>query len=116
MGHDSCLGEKRQSAYNGFVGTKNISLPPELEAYVDAKVASGYYSHASEVVRDGIRLMMKEEAEKLEWLRNAVAEGFKSAEDGPLYTSEEAFARAKELGRARLAAERAKQQKTGKKK
>lgn len=57
------------------MGTKNISLPKELEAYVDAKVASGQYAHASEVVRDGIRLLMKEEAEKLEWLRNAIAIG-----------------------------------------
>jgi antitoxin ParD1/3/4 len=57
------------------MGTKNISLPKELEAYVDAKVKSGQYAHASEVVRDGIRLLMREEAEKLEWLRNAIALG-----------------------------------------
>jgi antitoxin ParD1/3/4 len=56
------------------MGTKNISLPLELEAYIDAKVASGEYAHASEVVRDGIRLLMQEEARKLEWLRNAIAE------------------------------------------
>ncbi|MGA7354964.1 MAG: type II toxin-antitoxin system ParD family antitoxin [Candidatus Cybelea sp.] len=55
------------------MGTKNISLPTELEAYIDAKVESGQYAHASEVVRDGIRLLMKEEAEKLAWLRNAIA-------------------------------------------
>jgi antitoxin ParD1/3/4 len=57
------------------MGTKNISLPKELEAYIDAKVESGQYAHASEVVREGIRLLMKEEAEKLEWLRNAIALG-----------------------------------------
>jgi antitoxin ParD1/3/4 len=56
------------------MGTKNISLPQELEEYIDAKVASGEYAHASEVVRDGIRLLMRQEAEKLEWLRNALAE------------------------------------------
>ena len=57
------------------MGTKNISLPEDLEAYVDAKVASGEYANAGEVVRDGIRLLMREEAEKLEWLRNALAVG-----------------------------------------
>ena len=57
------------------MGTKNISLPPELEQYVDAKVESGEYAHASEVVRDGLRLLMRQEAEKLEWLRNAIAQG-----------------------------------------
>lgn len=56
------------------MGTKNISLPKELEAYIDAKVASGEYAHASEVVRDGVRLLMQEEAQKLEWLRNAISE------------------------------------------
>jgi antitoxin ParD1/3/4 len=57
------------------VGTKNISLSAELEAYIDAKVASGEYAHASEVVRDGVRLLMREEATKLEWLRDAIAVG-----------------------------------------
>ena len=66
------------------MGTKNISLPPELQQFVEAKVASGEYAHFSEVVRDGLRLLMKRDAEKLEWLREAVAEGVWSAEDEPL--------------------------------
>jgi antitoxin ParD1/3/4 len=64
------------------VGAKNISLPSELEAYIDAKVTSGEYSHASEVVRDGVRLLMREEAQKLEWLRNAIAEAEQSIAAG----------------------------------
>jgi antitoxin ParD1/3/4 len=71
------------------MGTKNISLPPELETYVDAKVASGEYAHASEVVRDGIRLLMQLEAEKLEWLRNAIQEGIDAVERGEVYTERE---------------------------
>ncbi len=31
--------------------TRNVSLTPELEAFVDGKVASGRYRSASEVVR-----------------------------------------------------------------
>jgi antitoxin ParD1/3/4 len=84
------------------MGTKNISLPPELEAYVDAKVASGEYAHASEVVRDAIRLAMRKEAEKLEWLRNAIQEGI----DSPIVDmdEDEIFEGVKRRGREALAA------------
>ena len=71
------------------MGTKNISLPKELEDYIDAKVASGEYAHASEVVRDGVRLIMQEEARKLEWLREAIAKGLADIEAGRTVTSEE---------------------------
>jgi antitoxin ParD1/3/4 len=90
------------------VGTKNISLPPELEAYVDAKVKSGEYAHASEVVRDGLRLLMREEAEKLEWLRDAIAEGIRSLHEGPTIPGEEIVETVKREGRARLKREREK--------
>jgi antitoxin ParD1/3/4 len=82
------------------MGTKNISLPTELEAYVDAKVASGEYAHASEVVRDGLRLLMQAEARKLEWLRNAIAEGEESIAAGRTFTPAELR---KELARRREA-------------
>jgi antitoxin ParD1/3/4 len=81
------------------VGTKNISLPEDLEAYVDAKVASGEYAHASEVMRDGLRMLMREEAEKLEWLRNAVAQGVADADAGDLLPAKEVFAEVKRRGR-----------------
>lgn len=92
------------------MGTKNISLPPDLEEYVDAKVESGEYAHASEVVRDGIRLLMKHEAEKLEWLRNAIAVGRASADRGDLLSEdqvgEEINKQAQKLMRARQKAQR----------
>jgi antitoxin ParD1/3/4 len=71
------------------MGTKNISLPKELEAYIDAKVASGEYAHASEVVRDAIRLLMQQEAEKLEWLRAAIAKGEADIAAGRTLTSQQ---------------------------
>jgi len=71
------------------MATKNISLPEDLEAYVDAKVASGEYAHASEVVRDGLRLLMREEAEKLEWLRNALAVGEADIKAGRTVSAED---------------------------
>lgn len=85
--------------------TKNISLPAELDNYIEAKVASGEYAHASEVVREGVRLLMRQESEKLEWLRNAIAEGIASAETGELYeANDELLEIIKRDGRARMAA------------
>ncbi len=88
------------------MATKNISLPLELDEFIDAKVASGEYAHASEVVRDAVRLLMRQEAEKLEWLRAAVAEGIASADRGELVPSERALDEIKARGRALLKARR----------
>ncbi len=41
--------------------TRNISLTPELGAYIDQAVASGRYQTASEVVRAGLRLLKEQE-------------------------------------------------------
>ncbi len=42
--------------------TKNVSLTPELGAYIDQAVASGQYQTASEVVRAGLRLLRSQDA------------------------------------------------------
>jgi antitoxin ParD1/3/4 len=86
------------------MGTRNISLPKELENYVAAKVASGEYSHASEVVRDGLRLLMRQEAEKLEWLRDAIAAGIASVNAGRVIPFERVFEEVRKRGRALLKA------------
>ena len=39
----------------------NISITPELEKFIAAKVESGMYSSASEVVREGLRLLSERE-------------------------------------------------------
>jgi Arc/MetJ-type ribon-helix-helix transcriptional regulator len=35
----------------------NVSLTPELEKFVNGKVESGLYHNASEVIREGLRLL-----------------------------------------------------------
>jgi len=40
----------------------NVSLTPELEKYVNEKVASGLYQSASEVIREGLRLLKEQDA------------------------------------------------------
>jgi antitoxin ParD1/3/4 len=47
----------------------NISLTPELERLVDERVKSGRYASASEVIREGLRLL--EEQEELKQRRLA---------------------------------------------
>jgi putative addiction module CopG family antidote len=40
----------------------NVSLTPELDAYVRRKVADGLYGNASEVVREALRRQIEAEA------------------------------------------------------
>jgi len=42
----------------------NVSLTPELERRIAEKVEAGLYSTASEVVREGLRRLFREEAER----------------------------------------------------
>lgn len=39
----------------------NISLTPKLEGFVKAKVKTGDYNNASEVVREALRLLQRED-------------------------------------------------------
>lgn len=41
--------------------TRNISLPPALDAFVEQKVKGGLYGNASNVVQAGLRALAKEE-------------------------------------------------------
>jgi antitoxin ParD1/3/4 len=42
----------------------NVSLTPELEQFVQQRVATGRYQTASEVVREGLRLLEHQERER----------------------------------------------------
>jgi len=59
----------------------HINLSAEMEQYIQRKVATGFYSNASEVVRDAIR-RMREEDEKLEAMRAAVRRGDEQLDRG----------------------------------
>jgi len=52
---------------------RTISLPAEHAAFIDAKVASGDYASASEVVRAGLRALQERDAAVERWLREEVA-------------------------------------------
>jgi len=46
----------------------NVSLTPKLDQFIGAKVASGRYSSASEVVREALRLLEERDEERVEQL------------------------------------------------
>jgi antitoxin ParD1/3/4 len=48
----------------------NVSLTPELEEFVQAKVQSGRYNSASEVVREALRLLEDHEQVRAAQLRD----------------------------------------------
>ena len=63
----------------------NVSLTPELEKIINFKVQSGLYNSASEVVREGIRLLQQRDEMremKLEALRRDIEEGVRASEEG----------------------------------
>lgn len=70
----------------------NISLTPELEKMVQAKVASGLYNNASEVIREALRTSLRQESEN-DWLRAQAAIGYAQLEAGEAIpaTSKKAF-------------------------
>jgi antitoxin ParD1/3/4 len=86
----------------------NISLTPELEQYVNGKVRGGMYHSASEVVREGLRLL-KEKDElyqyKLAELRREIQIGIDQGEQGQVKPlTDELVQDIKDRGRKRLAA------------
>lgn len=52
----------------------NVSLTPELEKFVSAKVGSGRYNSASEVVREALRLLEEHESARAAQLAEFNAE------------------------------------------
>lgn len=57
----------------------NVTLGKEFERRISEKVADGLYTSASEVIRDGLRLLFEKDAaqnKQLEVLREEVAKGF----------------------------------------
>jgi antitoxin ParD1/3/4 len=73
----------------------NVSLTPELEQLVHEKVKSGRYLSASEVVREGLRLL--EERDRLHQLRltelqQKLTLSVQQADQGELIDSDDVFA------------------------
>jgi antitoxin ParD1/3/4 len=65
--------------------TRNASLTPEQDAFIDEMLKAGVYRNASEAVRDAIRALQQrraEEALKLDKLRLSLQQGIAALERG----------------------------------
>jgi antitoxin ParD1/3/4 len=65
--------------------TRNVSLTPEQDAFIDELLEAGEYQNASEAVRDAIRALKQRRALdrlKIERLRVAVEAGVASLDRG----------------------------------
>ena len=60
----------------------SITLPIEMAEAVKAKVASGEYASESEVIRDGLRVLMARDRAVDHWLKTEVVESIKAVDEG----------------------------------
>ena len=86
----------------------SYSIGKHFEAFIQRLIESGRYSTASEIIRDGLRMIEEREQDreaKLEWLRAEIQKGLDS---GPAEEVGDMFARIKAEGRKQLAEKNAK--------
>jgi antitoxin ParD1/3/4 len=72
----------------------NVSLTPELQQFVQSRLASGRYQTASEVVREGLRLLEEREearATALNEIRAKIRRGIEQADQGELLDGDTVF-------------------------
>jgi antitoxin ParD1/3/4 len=65
--------------------TRNISLTPEQDAFIDEMLRAGEYGSASEALRDAIRALQQrrtEEALRLDRLRLSIKQGIAALDRG----------------------------------
>jgi antitoxin ParD1/3/4 len=75
--------------------TVNVSLTPELDAFLQSRVKSGRYQTTSEVVREALRLLQREEQERdetFQQLKKKLEEGAAQAARGELLDGDDVFA------------------------
>jgi len=80
--------------------TVNISITPELDAFLRDRVNSGRYQTTSEVVREALRLLERHEQEREEafhQLKAKLEEGARQAERGELIDGDEVFSELREM-------------------
>jgi antitoxin ParD1/3/4 len=82
----------------------NVSLTPELDKFIADKVASGRYTSASEVVREALRLLEREEKSREEQIaefNRELRRRIEASDRGEYVTAEESFRRIQAKSAAR---------------
>lgn len=73
--------------------TRNVSLTPEQDAFIDEMLKAGEYRNASEALRDAVRALKQrraEEALKLDRLRLLIKQGVAALDRGDYAEVEDA--------------------------
>jgi antitoxin ParD1/3/4 len=84
----------------------NVSLTPELNQFVQERVATGRYQTASEVVREGLRLLESQERDReaaYAELKAKLQRGAAQADRGEFVTPEEVLSQIEAVKRRRAA-------------
>lgn len=90
--------------------TRNIALTPHFDQFVQDKVESGRYQSASEVVRDGLRLLEEHDRMRtgaVEKLQKDIEVGFQQSEHGEMLDGEAVFDEIRAMSRQRRKATKA---------
>jgi antitoxin ParD1/3/4 len=85
----------------------NVSLTPELQQFVQSRVSTGRYQTASEVVREGLRLLEERERARetaLEEFRGKLRRGIEQADRGELLDGDAVFEEIRQLSARRRSA------------
>src|SRR5215813_4128965 len=80
--------------------TVNISLTPELDRFLQSRLKSGRYQTTSEVVREALRLLERQERECEEAfheLKKKLKRGATQAKRGELHDGDEVFNELREM-------------------
>ena len=91
--------------------TRNIALTPHFDQFVQSRVESGRYQSASEVVRDGLRLLEEREAARQHLamgIRQDIELGWRQSERDQMVDGPSVFAEIREMSRAKRNATKAK--------
>ncbi len=81
----------------------NVSLTPELEKFVSRKVESGLYQSASEVIREGLRLLDGQDRQReiqLAEVRKKIQTGLAQLDRGEGIPGDEVYAQLKKKSAA----------------
>ena len=78
----------------------NVSLTRELEQFIQGKVESGLYNNASEVIREGLRLLKEQDEARRAW-REQIERGWQQAQGGQVVDGPHVLAALKRRVKAR---------------
>ena len=80
----------------------SIKLTPHFDRLVREKVSTGRYEAASDVVREGLRLL-EDRDKDLEEVRQHIELGWRQAQRGELVSGDDVFAEIQAMSRSRRA-------------